>query len=85
MSHIFLPGGVCILSITVQNLLMYRRKIIENMFLVVMLGFITWMWVTVNQVRFYIMEKRVRRRENMETELNSFIETETDRDDSNLI
>ena len=52
------------MGITFQNILMYRRHILENIFLVVMSVFITCMWVMVNQVRNYIMEEEITRRQD---------------------
>ena len=52
------------MGITFHNILMYRRHILENIFLVVMSVFITWMWVMVNQVRNYIKEEEITRRQD---------------------
>ena len=52
------------MGITFQNILMYRRDILENIFLVVMSVFITCMWVMVNQVRNYIVEEEITRRQD---------------------
>ena len=51
------------MGITFHNILMYRRHIIENILLVVMSVFISWMWVMVNHVRNYIMEEEITRRQ----------------------
>ena len=52
------------MGITFNNILMYRRHIMENILLATMSVFITWMWVMVNQVRDYIMEEEITRRQD---------------------
>ena len=51
-------------GIAFSYLLFHREKILENIILVTLSVFLTWMWVMVNQVRLDILEQGVRRGED---------------------
>ena len=51
-------------GIAFSYLLFHREKILENIILVTLSVFLTWMWVMVNQVRLDILEQGIRRGED---------------------